>query len=108
MDKVTSASNKARPRWQFIALICVTALIAGYGAQSAIQAHKQNQRYVMIEKLRGKSDYHDRILKAYLSCVREEGEAESTCISNTILLADLNGYRNKINEVFSDAKIPSR
>ena len=90
-----------------IILAICSALVLGVMLNDAINQYQQNARYDKIDDLRSKSAYHDKILGIYLHCVRDDKESESACITNTIQLADLNGYRDKIKGVFDDAHIPS-
>lgn len=112
MNQKTTASGFTvfwrERRTRILLVILILGFLVGQWAKDAVQRHQQQARYTQIEELRSKSEYHDRILKAYLFCVRDDREPESTCIANTIQLADLNGYRGKIKEVFDDAHIPSR
>ncbi|AYG47970.1 hypothetical protein DV532_27200 (plasmid) [Pseudomonas sp. Leaf58] len=112
MNQKTTASGFTvfwrERRTRILLVILILGFLVGQWAQDAVQRHQQHERYAKIEELRSKSEYHDRILKAYLFCVRDDGEPESTCIANTVQLADLNGYRSRIKEVFDDAHIPSR
>jgi hypothetical protein len=90
-----------------LVMLLLGGLLLGMLGKMVVQNHQQAQRYEKIDQLRSKSEYHDRILNTYLKCVRDDEQPEAICISNTIQLSDLNGYRDKIKEVFDDAQIPS-
>lgn len=61
-----------------------------------------------LAQLESKSQAHGMILNNFRKCMQEEHEPESSCITNTILLAEVNGYKNNIAEVFHDAGIPRK
>lgn len=61
-----------------------------------------------LAQLEGKSQAHEMILNNFRKCMQDDHEPESSCITNTILLAEVNGYKNNIAEVFHDAGIPRK
>lgn len=84
-----------------VALVCV--------AGSALyKSHQDSAFYDKLKQLESKSEAHQMILNNFIKCMVDDAEVESNCITNTILLAEVNGYKKNIGEVFHDAGIPRK
>ncbi|AXH59958.1 hypothetical protein [Pseudomonas amygdali] len=92
----------------FIILSTATALL--FFVAVAIFGNFKSDKpfFEHLAKLESKSQAHGMILNNFRKCMQDEHEPESSCITNTILLAEVNGYKNNIAEVFRDAGIPRK
>lgn len=82
----------------------LVAMLLGLGNQYYEYAQSK-AFYDHLNALESKSDAHRMMLSNMVFCLRDEGLPESSCITNTILLAEVNGYKDDIARVFQDAEI---
>ena len=88
------------------AIVLATAVYEGVG--NMISSHRDTVFFEKLQQLESKSEAHQMILTNFSKCMQDDKEVESNCITNTILLAEVNGYKNSIGEVFHDAGIPRK
>ncbi|MBD8088774.1 hypothetical protein IFT48_02195 [Pseudomonas fluorescens] len=94
-----------------LSAITFLVLIAAIGFQIGahmIRAHQDAAFFDKLQALESKSEAHQMILNNFAKCMLDDEEVESNCITNTILLAEVNGYKPNIGAVFHDAGIPRK
>lgn len=92
----------------FLLSVLLIGIIFGSLLKAAHIGYSQNAFFERLEALEGKSEAHSMVLRNMVKCMKVDQLAEPTCITNTILLAEVNGYKAQVGEVFRDANIPSR
>jgi len=88
-------------------LLLIPSLAFGIGAH-LIKVHQDSVFFEKLQALESKSEAHQMILNNFAKCMLDDEEVESNCITNTILLAEVNGYKPNIGAVFHDAGIPRK